>query len=47
MQKYENKSKNAGDTEEENFDDTSCLYCLGAFREMWIQCTEFKLRSHE
>jgi hypothetical protein len=41
------KSKNGDDTDAEDSEDTSYLYCLGASRAMWIQCTECKLRSHE
>jgi hypothetical protein len=47
MQKYEKKSKTAGDTDEEDSEDIFYLYCLGAFKEMWIQCLECKLRSLE
>jgi hypothetical protein len=44
--KKKKKSKNADDTDDDDSEDTSCLY-RGASREMWIQCTDCNLRSHE
>jgi len=33
-------------TDKEDLGDTSCFYCLGTSREMWIQCTDCKLWSY-
>jgi hypothetical protein len=47
IKKNKKKSKTAGDTNEEDSEDTSCVCCLGASREMRIHCADCKLRSHE
>jgi len=44
-QKLKKKSKNACKADEEDSEDTSCLYCFGTSTEMCVRCTDCKLRS--
>ena len=45
--KYKKKSQNSRKADEEHSEYSSCIYCLGTSREMWIQRTDSKLRSRE
>lgn len=45
--KIKKKSKTADNTDEEDSEHISCLYCRGASRKMWIQRAACMLRSQE